>query len=186
MWALSIKQSPIHLTQPHLHSINPLTPTGWNSTQENSPRNSPDFAASPARLSWPACSRHTAACMHRFFHILGRPGEPAVWFMSESGAVGSWQARTYVGLPIISSGFETAAGVRGLILLSNNVENWDLTILTVMQLSYASRITSYSTSFHPFNDLSINSWLVCAKAIVARDTSSSLLSANPDPSPPSA
>ena len=52
--------------------------------------------------------------MHRFFHILGRPGEPAVWFMSESGAVGSWQARTYVGLPITSSGFETAAVVRGL------------------------------------------------------------------------
>ena len=52
--------------------------------------------------------------MHRFFHILGRPGKPAVWFMSESGAVGSWQARIYVELPIISSGFETAAGVRGL------------------------------------------------------------------------
>ena len=34
--------------------------------------------------------------------------------MSESGAVGSWQVRTYVGLPITSSGFETAAGVRGL------------------------------------------------------------------------
>ena len=94
--------------------VNPLTSIGNNSTQENSPRNSPDFATSPARLSWPACSRHTAACMHRFFHILGRPGEPAVWFMSESGAVGSWQARTYVGLPITSSGFETAAGVRGL------------------------------------------------------------------------
>ena len=34
--------------------------------------------------------------------------------MSESGAVGSWQARTYVGLPITSSGFEAAADVRGL------------------------------------------------------------------------
>ena len=96
---------------------NPLTSSGNNSTQENSPRNSPDFATSPARLSWPACSRHTAACMHRFFHILWRPGEPAVWFMSESGAVGSWQARTYVGLPITSSGFETAADVRGLIFI---------------------------------------------------------------------
>ena len=53
------------------------------------------------------------ACID-FFHIFGRPGEPAVWFMSESGAVGSWQARTYVGLPITSSGFEAAAGVRGL------------------------------------------------------------------------
>ena len=95
---------------------NPLTPIGSNSIQENSPRNSPDFAASPACLGWPARSRHTAACMHQFFHILGRPGEPVVWFTSESGAVGSEQARTYVGLPIISSGFETAAGVRGLIL----------------------------------------------------------------------
>ena len=94
--------------------FNPLTTIGSYTTQENSPRNSPDFATSPARSSWPACSRHTAACMHRFFHILGRPGEPAVWFMSESGAVGSWQARTYVGLPINSSGFETAAVVRGL------------------------------------------------------------------------
>ena len=97
-----------------LKFLDPLTSIGNNSTQENSPRNSPDFAMSPARLSWPACSKHTAACMHRFFHILGRLGEPAVWFMSESGAVGSWQARTYVGLSITSSGFETAAGVRGL------------------------------------------------------------------------
>ena len=93
---------------------NPLTTIGSYTTHENSPRNSPDFASSTAYLGWPACSRHTAACMHRFFHILGRPGEPAVWFMSESGAVGSWQARTYVGLPITSSGFETAAVVRGL------------------------------------------------------------------------
>ena len=39
----------------------------------------------------------------------------AVWLMSESGAIGSWQTRTYVGLPIISSGFQTVASVRGLI-----------------------------------------------------------------------
>ena len=99
-------------------NLNPLTSIGNNSSQENSPRNSPDFATSPARLSWPACSRHTAACMHRFFHIFGRPGEPAVWFMSESGAIGSWQARTYVGLPITSSGSEADAGVRGLITVT--------------------------------------------------------------------
>ena len=95
-------------------NVNPLTPIGSNSTQENSPRNSPNFAASPARragLHAADTLRH--ACID-FFHTLGRPGKPAVWFMSESGAVGSWQARTYVGLPIISSGFETAAGVRGL------------------------------------------------------------------------
>ena len=48
-------------------SVNPLTPTGVNSTQENSPRNSPNFATSPARLGWPARSRHTAACKRRFF-----------------------------------------------------------------------------------------------------------------------
>ena len=35
---------------------------------------SPDFVTLPARLSWPARSRHTAACMRRFF---GRPGKPA-------------------------------------------------------------------------------------------------------------
>ena len=94
--------------------LNPLTPIGSNSTQQNSPRNFPDFAASTARFSWPARSRHTAACMHRFFHILRQPREPTVWFMSESGAVASEQARTYVDLPIISSGFETAVRVRGL------------------------------------------------------------------------
>ena len=93
---------------------NPLTPIGSNSTQENSPRNSPDFAASPACFGWPARSRHTAACMHRFFHILRRPRELAVWFMSKLGVVAFEQARTCVDLLIISSGFETAAGVRGL------------------------------------------------------------------------
>ena len=88
-----------------------LTPIGSNSTQENSPRNSPNFAGAFGL----ACTQQTtAACMYRFFHILRRPGEPAVWFMSESGAAGSEQARTYVGPPIISSGFETAASVRGL------------------------------------------------------------------------
>ena len=95
---------------------NPLMPTGRIRPKRIHLGIPPHFATSPALWGWPASSRHTAACMHRFFHVLGRPGEPAVWFMSESGTVGSWQARTYVGLLIISSGFETAAGVRGLIV----------------------------------------------------------------------
>lgn len=35
-----------------------------------------------------------------------------------------------------------------------NIEIYNYIKLTVIQLSYASRTTSYSTSFHPFNDLS--------------------------------
>ena len=118
-------------------SFNPLTSIGNNSSQENSPRNSPDFATSLARLSWPACSRHTAACMHRFFHIFGRPGQPAVWFMSESGAVGSWQARTYLGLPITSSGFEAAAVVRGLNVREKDIIQYN----TIQRTVFLERLT---------------------------------------------
>ena len=32
--------------------------------------NSPDFDASLSRFGWPACNRHTVACMHRLFYIL--------------------------------------------------------------------------------------------------------------------
>ena len=62
-------------------------------THENWPMNWPDFAALPAHLGWPACNRHTVACMHRFSHILRWPPEPAVWFMFESGAVTGELAR---------------------------------------------------------------------------------------------
>ena len=72
---------------------NPLTPIGSLVTYENWPMNWPDFAASPARLGWPACKRHTVACMHWFSHILRWPPEPAVWFMSELGEVASEQGR---------------------------------------------------------------------------------------------
>ena len=47
-------------------SYNSLTPIGSYSTHENSPRNSLDFAASPARFGWPASSRHTG--MHQCFY----------------------------------------------------------------------------------------------------------------------
>ena len=72
---------------------NPLRPIGSPVTHVNWPMNWPDFAASPARLRWPARSRYIVACMHRFSHILGIPPEPAVWFMSESRAVANRQAR---------------------------------------------------------------------------------------------
>ena len=49
---------------------NPLTSNGNFSSQANRPSNRPDFAASPGRLGWPAHSRPTLACTHRFSHIL--------------------------------------------------------------------------------------------------------------------
>ena len=61
-------------------SLNPLRPIGSPVTHENWPMNWPDFATSPALLGWPARNRHTAACMHRFSHIL-MTTELVVWFM---------------------------------------------------------------------------------------------------------
>ena len=61
-------------------------PIGSPVTHENLPTNWPNFAASPALLGWPARNRHTAACIHRFSHILRWQLEPVVWFMSESRA----------------------------------------------------------------------------------------------------
>ena len=57
---------------------------------------------------------------------------------------------------------------------------------TVMQLSYLSRTTSYSISFHPFSDFSTR---ICGEkenASSACRSSCSSLSQNPDPSPPKA
>ena len=97
---------------------NPLTPIGSPVTHVNWPMNWPDFAASPARLGWPARSRHTVACMHRFSHLLRWPPEPKVWFLSAWRAVAIEQARLYADLPIISSCFEIATGVKGLNISS--------------------------------------------------------------------
>ena len=94
--------------------INSFWTIGSPVTHENLPINWPDFAASTARLGWPACNRHTVACIHRFSHILRLPPEPVVWFMSESGAVASYLSRTYTDLPIISSSFEMATIWKGL------------------------------------------------------------------------
>ena len=57
---------------------------------------------------------------------------------------------------------------------------------TVMQLSKASRTTSYSSSFHPFSDLSMITCEECAKAVLVSESSSSSLVAKPDPRPPRA
>ena len=76
--------------------------------------NWPNFAMSPALLGWPACNRHTAACVHRFSHILRWPPEPVVWFMSESRAIANEHEGYKRTLPIISSSFWMAVGLRGL------------------------------------------------------------------------
>ena len=63
--------------------------------------------------------------------------------MPELGAVSSWQARTYVGLPIISSGFETAAGVRGLKRIGQRLllqSCYNLVIKFLFNESYCSML----------------------------------------------
>lgn len=59
-------------------------------------------------------------------------------------------------------------------------------MLTVIQLSYASLTTSYSTSFHPLRDLSNRTWGDFASAVVTKDLKLSSEWANPDPKPPRA
>ena len=93
---------------------NPLTPIGSPVTHESWPMNWPNFAASPALLGWPARNRHTAACIHRFSHILRWPPEPVVWFMSESRAVANEHEGHKRTLPIISSSFWMTVGVKGI------------------------------------------------------------------------
>ena len=121
--------------------FNPLTTVGTYLSHENWPLNWPDFAASPALLGWPARSRHTVACMHRFSHILlRRPPEPAVWFMSEWRAVAIEHARKICGPTDHFQQFWNATDVQGLynassIMLNNpfdvkgmfsSHENWPL------------------------------------------------------------
>ena len=67
--------------------FNPFRTGVTFSSHENSPTNWPDSAALPAGFTWPARSRHTTACMHRFSHILRPPPVPAVWVMPEWRAV---------------------------------------------------------------------------------------------------
>ena len=58
---------------------------------------------------------------------------------------------------------------------------------TVMQLSAESRITSYSSSFHPTSDFSISTWLIglAASPPATIASNSSSVSAMPPPVPPS-
>ena len=59
-------------------------------------------------------NRHTAACTHRFSHILRWPLEPVVWFMSESRAVANEHEGYKRTLPVISRSFWMAVGLKGL------------------------------------------------------------------------
>ena len=99
---------------PFLFFLNPLTTIGSPVTHENWPMNWSNFAASPALLGWPARNRHTAACIHRFSHILRRSPVPVVWFMSESRAVANEHEGHKRTLPITSSSFWMTVGVKGL------------------------------------------------------------------------
>ena len=102
----------------HIHEkikINPLRTIGLPVTHENWPMNWPNFAASPALLGWPARNRHTAACIHRFSHMLRRPPVPVVWFMSESRAVANEHEGHKRTIPIISSSFWMTVVLKGLI-----------------------------------------------------------------------
>ena len=93
---------------------NPLRTIGSPVTHENWPMNWPNFAASPALLGWPARNRHTAACIHRFSHLLGTPPEPVVWIMSESRAVANEHEGHKRTIPIISSSFWMTVVLKGL------------------------------------------------------------------------
>ncbi len=58
---------------------------------------------------------------------------------------------------------------------------------TVMQVSAASRITSYSISFHPHSERSMRTWWIgeaLRPPIATRSRSASLVT-NPPPVPPS-
>ena len=105
--------TPLKVCHTSEQKVNPLTPIGSPVTHENWPMNWPNFAVSPALLGWPARNRHTAACIHRFSHILRWPPELVVWFMSESRAVANEHEGHKRTLPIISSSFEWLSASKG-------------------------------------------------------------------------
>ena len=72
------------------------------------------------KFGWPARNRHTAACVHRFSHILRWPPKPVVWFMSESREVANEHEGYKRTLPIISSSFWMAVSLRGLSFKCKN------------------------------------------------------------------
>ena len=106
---------------------NPLRTIGSPVTHENWPMNWPNFATSPALLGWPARNRHTAACIHRFSHVVRRPPVPVVWFMSESRAVANEHEGHKRTIPMISSSFWMTVVLKGLInLLFNPISENEL------------------------------------------------------------
>ena len=125
--------------------INPLTPIGSPVSHENWPMNWPNFAASPVLFGWPARNRHTAACIHRFSHILRWPPEPVVWFMSVSRAVANEHEGHKRTLPIISSSFWMTVGVKGLIIAqgSSSHNSINCPIVTSFMFSCSGTQISY-------------------------------------------
>ena len=102
--------------QPFSNKVhNPLRTIGSPVTHENWPMNWPNFAVSPALLGWPARNRHTAACIHRFSHLLRTPPVPVVWIMSESRAVANEHEGHKRTIPIISSSFWMTVVLKGLM-----------------------------------------------------------------------
>ena len=106
--------------------INPLRTIGSPVTHENWPMNWPNFAAWPALLGWPARNRHTAACIHRFSHLLRTPPVLVVWFMSESRAVANEHEGHKRTILIISSSFWMTVVLKGLIFILNSPDWFEL------------------------------------------------------------
>ena len=129
-------------------AYNHVTLIGSPVIHENLPTNWPNFATSPALLGWPARNRHTAACIHRFSHILRWPPEPVVWFMSESRAVANEHEGYKRTLSIISSSFWMAVGVKGL---TNPLRHTKLIWTSCLEMLWCSLWLCWSEFAHCFS-----------------------------------
>ena len=111
-------------------------------THENWPMNWPDFATSPALLGWPARNRHTAACIHRFSHILRRPPVPVVWFMSESRAVANEHEGHKRTIPAVFEWLSSSRGYNIKIfifpknLITTNAYSLLFTVIQLLEYIY--------------------------------------------------
>ena len=97
-----------------------LRPLGIIRPKTSHPGHSPDFSTSPTWLSW-HCMQQTHCGMHAsiFSHTWTTRGAGSLVLCPSQKQSVPGRRVTYVGLPITSSGIETAADVIGLI------PNWD-------------------------------------------------------------